>query len=223
MKTVNLTLPGAGEFFIEEPYKILRTNIQFCGKDKKVIAITSSKENEGKTTVTLHIAKSFSELGKRVLVIDADMRKSVMAKRNSSVKDASGLSEILTGLSSISKSVCATQYKNLFILFSGKFPPNPTELLNEKHFSELIDNLKGVFDYIFIDTPPLGQVIDAAVIAPNCDGSILVIGDSKVRRKDVYSVVEQINKSGCKLIGAVRNNAKENNGKYYYKHKYQYK
>ena len=82
IEPITLNLPGKGEYFTQEAYKTLRTNIQFCGQNIKVIAITSVHENEGKSTVSLHIGKSFAELGKRVLVIDADMRKSVIAGRN---------------------------------------------------------------------------------------------------------------------------------------------
>ena len=98
MEDITLKLPGEDDFFTQEAFKVLRTNLQFCGQDKQVIAVTSCNENEGKTTVSLQLARSLSELGKRVLVIDADMRKSVMAGRNTNAKRAIGLSEVLTGM-----------------------------------------------------------------------------------------------------------------------------
>ena len=98
MNTAKIFLPGDGDFIVGEAVKTLRTNLQFCGKDVKVIEITAYAENEGKTMVSLQVARSFAELGKRVLVLDADMRKSVMAGRNTNAPSFFGLSEVLTGL-----------------------------------------------------------------------------------------------------------------------------
>ena len=219
MEKINLTLSGQDDFFTIEAYKTLRTNIQFCGKDIRVIGVTSCTENEGKTTIALNIAKSFSELGKRVLVVDADMRKSVMAGRNTDAKDVVGLSEVLTGLSQLGDSLYATQYPGLNILFSGKYPPNPVELIGGKYFGAAIEALKNVYDYIFVDTPPLGQVIDASIAATQCDGMILVIGNTKLHVKQIQDTVEQLKKSGCPILGAARNHACSD-GHGYYRKKY---
>lgn len=109
-KTV-LKLPGADDFFTQEAFKTLRTNLQFCGQDIRTVVITSCNENEGKTTVTLQLGKSLAELGKRVLVIDADMRKSVMAGRNTTAASPAGLSEVLTGQRAMADCLYETQYK----------------------------------------------------------------------------------------------------------------
>ena len=221
MEKVELTLKGQDDFFTIEAYKALRTNIQFCGKDIRVIGVTSCSENEGKTTIVLNIAKSFSELGKRVLVVDADMRKSVIAGRNTDAKDVVGLSEVLTGLSQLGDSLYATQYPGLNILFSGKYPPNPVELIGGKYFGAAIEALKKVYDYIFVDTPPLGQVIDASIAATHCDGMILVIGNPKLHVRQVQETVEQLKKSGCPILGAVRNHTGgDGHGCGYYRKKY---
>lgn len=220
MQEIKLKLPGADNFFVEEAYKVLRTNLQFCGQDMKVIALTSCNENEGKTTVSLHLARSLAELGKKVIMIDGDMRKSVIVGRNTSASKVSGLSEALTGMKKVSECIYATQYSDLNIMLAGKCPPNPVELLNSNYFARLIEHLRGIFDYIIIDTPPLGRVIDAAVIAPNCDGIILVMGSRRIHRKQVQEVIEQINKSGKKILGVVRNNIKRKEKGYYYSKKY---
>ncbi|MBE6683808.1 MAG: CpsD/CapB family tyrosine-protein kinase [Ruminococcaceae bacterium] len=220
MEAVKLRLPGDNDFFTEEAYKVLRTNLQFCGQDVKVIAITSCNENDGKTTVALHIAKSFAELDKRVLLIDADMRKSVMAGRNTSAQSHSGLSEVLTGMCPITECLYPVVNSKMHILFAGQYPPNPVELLNGKYFAALINECRKVYDYIIIDTPPLGQVIDAAVVAEKCDGAVMVLGNSKVHYRMAQEVIEQIKKSGCKMLGVVRNNRKQSNRKYYYRKYY---
>lgn len=207
MKEVVLKLVGEENFFVQEAYKTLRTNLQFCGQDVKVILFTSVQENEGKSTVSLQTAKSLVELGKKVLLIDADLRKSVLAGRNSDAKNPVGLSEVLSGMSSVGECLYESQYEGLHILFSGQTPPNPVELLGSKYFAKLIAEAREVYDYIIVDTPPLGMVIDAAVIAPICDGTALVVGND-ARASDARNVVSQLEKTGCKVLGAVRNNVR---------------
>lgn len=219
-----MKLPGANDFFTQEAFKALRTNLQFCGQDIHTVVITSCNENEGKTTITLQLAKSLSELDKRVLVIDADMRKSVMAGRNTSVEAPVGLSEVLTGLVAVKDCLYTTQCENLSIMFAGKYPPNPVELLGGPYFESLLQEARKVYDYVLIDVPPLGSVIDAAVVAAKCDGTILVISDNQVRYRQAIEVAEQLKKSGSKILGVVRNNIKKKEGGYYkkyYKKSYQ--
>lgn len=220
MNKTTIKLPGEKDFFTQEAYKTLRTNLQFCGQDIHTIMITSCSENEGKTTVTLGLAKSLTELGKTVLVVDADMRKSVMAGRNSDVQNPSGLSEAITGMQHVNDCIYATQYPGMNILFAGKYPPNPVELLSSKYFESLLKASKESFDYILIDTPPLGSVIDAAVVATKCDGTILIMSDN-VSRKLALEVINQLKKSECKILGIVRNNVK-NKTESYYRKKYYY-
>lgn len=215
MNKISIKLPGDNDFFTQEAYKVLRTNLQFCGQDIQVIAITSCNENEGKTTVALHLARSLAELGKEVLLIDADMRKSVLAGRNSNAKDVVGLSELLTGMVALGEALYQTQYPTLQLIFAGKYPPNPVELLNGKYFSALIKETRKAYQYVIIDTPPLGLVIDAAVVAPNCDGTVLVVGNS-TRYRQAQDVVEQLKKSESKILGVVRNNTKKKDSAYYY-------
>lgn len=215
MNKISIKLPGDNDFFTQEAYKVLRTNLQFCGQDIQVIAITSCNENEGKTTVALHLARSLAELGKEVLLIDTDMRKSVLAGRNSNAKDVVGLSELLTGMVALGEALYQTQYPTLQLIFAGKYPPNPVELLNGKYFSALIKETRKAYQYVIIDTPPLGRVIDAAVVAPNCDGTVLVVGNS-TRYRQAQDVVEQLKKSGSRILGVVRNNTKKKDSAYYY-------
>lgn len=221
MMPIKLKLPGESDFFTAEAFKVLRTNLQFCGQDVRVIAFTSVNENDGKSTIALHTARSFAELDKRVLLIDADMRKSVMAGRNTNIKEHNGLSEVLTGMCPISECLYpVVGNERLHILFAGQYPPNPVELLSGKYFSALITECRKVYDYIIIDTPPLGQVIDAAVVAEKCDGAVFVLGDSKVHYRSAQEVVEKIRMSGCKVLGVVRNGKKTNRRNYYYRKYY---
>lgn len=223
MEKIMLKLPGEDDFFTQEAFKVLRTNLQFCGQDIRTVAVTSCNENEGKTTITLQLGKSLAELGKRVLVIDADMRKSVMAGRNTTATRPTGLSEILTGQQSMPDCLYQTQHKNLELLFAGKYPPNPVELLGAKAFEDLLGAVRKTYDYVLIDLPPLGSVIDAAVVAARCDGTILVISDNRVRCHQAVEVVDQLKKCGGRLLGVVRNNICSGGSGYYKKyHTYRY-
>lgn len=204
MRSTVLNLNGGNDFFVQEAYKVLRSNLQFCGRDIKVILVTSCHENEGKSTISLQLGKSFSELNKKVLVIDADLRKSVMAGRNFDVQNPHGLSEVLTGLDTFENSVFSTQYKGFDVLFAGKYPPNPVELLGSKHFEELLSKLRDEYDYIIIDTAPIGLVIDAAVITSICDGTVIVMSN-RVRVRMAKDVIDQLKKSNAKILGVVRN------------------
>ena len=215
MENLILKLEGSSDFFTQEAYKTLRTNLQFCGQDIQVVAITSCYENEGKTTVTLNLAKSLAELGKKVLFIDADMRKSVIAGRYTTVKNPAGLSEVLTGMVQLADAVYSTQEDKMHMIFSGQYPPNPVELLSGKYFHALIAETRKYYDYVLIDTPPLGRVIDAAVVAHNCDGVIMVMADNAVRSKQAQEVVEQLRKSDTKILGVVRNSVSRRAKAYY--------
>lgn len=201
-----LKLVGEKDFFLQEAYKVLRSNLQFCGADVRVVSVTSCNENEGKTEISLGIARSLAELHKRVLVIDADMRKSVIAGRNADVQKPAGLSEVLSRQAELDACIYQTQYDGLDILFAGKYPPNPVELLSAKPFETVLEDCRKRYDYVIIDTPPLARVIDAAVVAPLCDGTILLISDGKVRIGTAQEVLNQLKMSGGKVLGVVKNN-----------------
>lgn len=220
MNETKLKLPGVDYYFTQEEFNTLRTNIQFSGQDVKMIAVTSCTMNEGKTIISLHLGRSLAEIGKRVLVIDADMRKSVMAGRNAEVRNPVGLSEVITGQEELKDCIFKTQYDNLHILFAGKYPPKPVQLLNSERFSKILEVVGGAYDYILIDTPPLGMVVDAAVIASKCDSAIVVIGNNHVKLSQAQYVVDQLEKSGCNVLGAVINNANKSKKAYSYYRKY---
>ena len=220
-KKVNFVGAFSGDYVTNESYKVLRANIFFSGMDFKVIAITSCNENEGKSTISTKLSSSIAEYGLKTLLIDGDMRKSVMLKgeSGSSVK---GLSDVLAGIENVEDCIYKTQNENFDVLFSGRFPPNPVELIGNNNFKKLVEKLRPKYDYIIIDTPPLGLVIDAAVIASSCDGAIIAISSGNNSKKTVIDVKEQLTKSGCKIIGAVLNNTKKNKNSSYKKYKSAY-
>lgn len=205
----------------EEAFKTLRTNLQFCGKEIKSIALTSCTPNEGKTSVSLQLARSLSENGKRVLFIDGDLRKSVILSRCQIDQTVKGLSHYLSGQCAFTEAVYMTNVKNLHMIFAGPVPPNPAELLGSNAFKIVIEKMKTVYDYIIIDTPPLGSVIDAAVIANECDGSVLVVKSGEISRRFARKIVDQLRMADCPILGAILNSVdmkKNSYGNYYGKY-----
>lgn len=215
---VNFNAATQNGYLTNENYKTLRTNLFFCGSDIKTIVLTSARENEGKSTVASELAKSLAEAGKRTLFLDADMRKSVLMRHSAAPRSFCGLSEYLSGQAEISNVLYNTQIPDFDVIFSGRFPPNPVELLGSDRFASLIEKLKGIYDYVIIDSPPLGMIIDAAVIASHCDGAIMVITPGKIPYTECLEVKEQLTKSGCRILGAILNDIYAKRTKYYKKY-----
>lgn len=205
MRTITLKEEAKKDYFTTEAYRTLRTNMQFCGNDVKTVAITSCLPNEGKSTITLELAKSFAEANKKVLLIDADLRRSVMVRKYTEERGLLGLSQLLSGQATAEDVVCHTQYEGFDIIFAGQYPPNPVELLSGQSFRELIEEAKRVYDYVFVDTPPLGLVIDCAVVSGVCDSAIMVVNSGMISRKEALDVKEQLQRSGVRILGVVLN------------------
>lgn len=199
-KSLDLVSSQAGE-----AYKTLRTNIRFCGSDIKVVTFTSCLPNEGKSTVVFQVGMSMAEMGQKVLLIDADIRKSVLASRYGLEQKEAGLSEYLSGQCEKEECLCKTNIENMDIILTGRTAPNPSELLSGEKFQILVKELRESYDYIFIDCPPLGSVIDAAIVSTLADGAIMVIANGEVSYKLAANVKNQLAKSGCKILGAVLN------------------
>lgn len=193
------------DYRMKESYKTLRSNVEFSGTDVRAISVTSCTPNEGKSSVSMALARAFAEAGKKTVLVDADMRKSVMVGRYKTGTVRLGLTHCLIGREKLSNVICETDVPNLYVIFSGPVPPNPSELLGGKIFGKILDNMKHVFDYIIIDTPPLGNVIDAAVVAKQCDGTILVIEDNAISYRFAQRVKDQLDKAGARMLGAVLN------------------
>lgn len=209
-------IESARDFFTEEAYNSLRTNIIFCGAEIKTISITSCFPNEGKSSVSRNLAINFAKAGKKVLLIDADMRKSITMGTVTAEGEVFGLSHLLSGQAELDDVIYSSRNnENLYVIFTGSFPPNPSELLSGERFNKLIQEARKCFDYVIVDTPPLGAVIDAAVISSVCDGAIIVIRANKTSYKDVKAVKTQLEKANCKILGTVLNGAESKGSSYY--------
>lgn len=193
------------DYRVKEAFKTLRTNIEFCGEDVKAIAVTSCTPDEGKSSVAMETAKALAEAGKKTILVDADMRKSVLMGRYKTGAVKMGLSHCLAGKANFTDVVCKTNINNLYIIFAGCVSPNPSELLGKKRFASIIEGLRRVFDYVIIDTPPLGSVIDAAVVSKTCDGTVLVVENNAVSYRFVQRVKEQLDRASARVLGVVLN------------------
>ncbi|HEW7047151.1 TPA: polysaccharide biosynthesis tyrosine autokinase CpsD [Streptococcus pneumoniae] len=189
----------------EEYYNALRTNIQLSGDKLKVISVTSVNPGEGKTTTSVNIARSFARAGYKTLLIDGDTRNSVMSGFFKSREKITGLTEFLSGTADLSHGLCDTNIENLFVVQSGSVSPNPTALLQSKNFNDMIETLRKYFDYIIVDTAPIGIVIDAAIITQKCDASILVTATGEVNKRDVQKAKQQLEQTGKLFLGVILN------------------
>ena len=189
----------------EEYYNALRTNIQLSGNNLQVISITSVKPGEGKSTTSTNIAWAFARACYKTLLVDADIRNSVMSGVFKSREKITGLTEFLSGTTDLSHGLCDTNVENLFVVQAGSISPNPTALLQSENFSTMIDTLRKYFDYIIVDTAPIGIVIDAAIITQKCDASVLVTAVGEANRKDVQKAKGQLEQTNKPFLGVVLN------------------
>ncbi|MGV3126107.1 tyrosine-protein kinase [Streptococcus orisratti] len=189
----------------EEYYNSIRTNIQFSGRDLRVLALTSVQPGEGKSTTSVNIAVSFANAGFRTLLIDADTRNSVLSGTFKANERYQGLTSFLSGNAELSDVIGDTSVPNLMIIPSGQVPPNPTSLLQSQNFQRMIETIRGLYDYVIIDTPPIGLVIDAAIIAHNADASLLVTEAGAIKRRFIQKAVEQLEQSGTQFLGVILN------------------
>ena len=218
-----MNLPEVKDYRLTEGLNQLKTNLAFCGKDIKVITITSSVQNEGKSSVAFDLSKTMAEGGKKILMVDADLRKSVLAAKYHIQGIDKGLSHYLTGQAEIEDIIYETETEGFYLSVAGPLSPDPTSLLDSDQFQKFIDKVREDYDYVIIDAPPLGVVIDAAIIGKYCDGAVLVIEQGVIKRKVVQDVIKQLKRGKVRILGAVLNKVDERIGAYgAYDYKYSY-
>ncbi len=203
------------DYFYEEAIKTLRTNIQFSGRKMRVILVTSCYPDEGKSDIAFSLSVEMGKMGKNVLLVDADIRKSTYIKRYDINQRVFGLSQYLSGQIDRQWITYETNYPNVNMIFAGPVAPNPSELLGDVAFHELLEEKKDEFDYIFIDTSPMANMSDAAVVAQYSDGAVLVVESQAVSYKVAQKVKSQLERSGCTILGAVLNKVDMQRDKYY--------
>lgn len=202
---------------ISEQYRTVRTNIQFSSVDStiKTLMITSAGPSEGKSTTVANLAVVFAQQEKKVLLIDADMRKPTV-HYTFQLHNHRGLTNVLTKQTSLLDAINKTDQENLVILTSGPIPPNPAELLASRSMDELLDEALKSFDIILFDTPPVLAVTDAPILANKCDGTILVVNSGRTEMEAALKAKELLMSANAKLLGTVLNQKKAKDSQYYY-------
>lgn len=230
MKQLKITKFPALDYAGSEAFNTLSTNLSFAGENIKKIMITSCHASEGKSYLSINLARALAQRGKRVALVDADLRRSMInstygVRFEHDKSGGSGLSHFLAGMVGMDEVVYQTDITNMLMVPVGREVPNPLALLSGRHFEELLDTLAKMVDYVIVDAPPVGVVIDAAEIAKVCDGTMIAVHYNDVRRQELLDVKQQLEQSGCPILGTVLNQVDYDNylgRKYYYKSYYKY-
>ncbi|WP_163538980.1 CpsD/CapB family tyrosine-protein kinase [Gracilibacillus sp. YIM 98692] len=202
---------------VTEQYKTIRTNIQFSNVDGDLrsMLVTSSGPAEGKSFITANLAIVFAQQGKKVLLIDADMRKPTL-HYTFRIDNLRGLSSVLVNEASLEQSVTESDVENLDLLPCGPIPPNPSELLGAKSMNKLLEDAYNNYDLVIFDTPPVLAVTDAQILANACDGTILVVRSKQTEYEAAEKTKELLEPAKAKLLGVVLNDREQKKGQYYY-------
>lgn len=209
MKTLTIAHFPPLSYATAEAVNMLCTNLSFSGENVKKIMLTSCHAGEGKSFLSMNVMRTMAKLGKRVVMIDADLRKSMIAQkyglRFQEETEPLGLSHLLAGMADEASVLYETDIPGAYMVPVGRKVSSSLPLLNSARFRQLLDHLAAQFDYVIVDAPPVGLVIDAAQIAQHCDGCVLVVGYNTVRRQELIETRDQITQSGCPILGTVMN------------------
>ncbi len=209
---------GDNSFQIAESYRAIRTNLLFslANTDNHVVLVSSAEPGAGKSTFVANLAIVMAQMGAKVLLIDADMRKP-QQHRHFRVQRTQGLSKILAGIGTLEENLFKEVVPGLDLLACGPIPPNPSELLGSQRMEGLLRELRNSYDYIFVDTPPVQVVTDAVVLAPQAAGVVLVVRQNQTLLSELQDTVETLDHSGTKLLGTVLTDVERGRGVYYRK------
>lgn len=202
---------------VQNAAKTLLANIRFASVDAPVrsIVLTSSVPNEGKSTVAYNLAQAIASSGKRTLIVECDMRRRSLADMIG-VRARYGLYAVLSGQTELEDAVVSTPHRNLLFLDSEPHIPNPADILSSQRFRKLMSQMEESFDYVVIDTPPVGTFVDAAIIAALADATALVVRERFVKRAELQNAYDQLQKADANVIGIVMNMCEAETSEYYY-------
>ncbi|MBC2320360.1 CpsD/CapB family tyrosine-protein kinase [Listeria booriae] len=202
---------------LNEQIKIIRTNIEFVSMGQnKVYILTSSLPGEGKSTIISNLAIAFAQQNKKVLLIDGDMRRPTQAKLFQRLNHT-GLSTLLANQSTLEDTIQTIEKYNIDFIPSGPVPPNPTDLLSSPRLEKVLETCREMYDFIFIDTPPLIDIADGPILASKVDGTFLVVRAYKTYKTEIQKSVQILKQSNAKIMGYILNDVKrQGQSKNYY-------
>lgn len=202
---------------VQNAAKTLFANIRFASVDRPVksIVLTSSVPNEGKSTVAYNLAQAIASSGKRTLIVECDMRRRSLADMVGA-RARHGIYAVLSGQVELDEALVATSHRNLFFLDSEPHIPNPADILSSQRFRKLVAQMESDFDYVVIDTPPVGTFVDAAIIAALADATALVVRERFVKRAELQNAYDQLKKADANVIGVIMNMCEAESSEYYY-------
>ena len=219
----SMTLDYAGE----EALNTICTNLAFSGRNLRKIVFTSNLQSEGKSWMAMHVLANLAQRGRKVVLVDADMRRSFLMQRYKMEADGEifGLAHYLTGQCELEDAIYETNLDGACLIPAGRDVTNPVSLVDTPFFKQMLDTLSEKFDMVIVDTPPIGMVIDAAEIAASCDGTVLVLDYNKTRIREIRECKRQMEQSGTPVLGCIINkvsfaslSAKKYYNKSYYSH-----
>lgn len=209
---------GTDRLAVQNAAKTLLANIRFASVDNPIrtITMTSSRPNEGKSTVALNLAQAIATSGATVLLVEGDMRRRTLAGRLG-VHARGGIYAVLSEELTLDEAVVETSQKNMFFLDAEPNIPNPADIIASRRFASLVKLLSERFRYVIIDTPPVGTFVDAAEVGHLCDGVVFVIRENFTKRNEVIEAFEQLKKGEVNVIGTVMNCCEtKHSSEYYY-------
>lgn len=196
------------EYACQEAINSLCTNLSFFGDEKRVIMFTSAKPGDGKSFVSLNVARTLAQLGHSTVLLDADLRRSqLISKYGFSIVSgkACGTTHYLAGKCELQEALYLTNVPGLTVLPVGQTVSNSLALLTTKRFKSMVAYLRDRYEYVIVDAPPVGTIIDAAEIARSCDGTVMVIHYNQITRQEAVAAKTQIERMGCPVLGSVLN------------------
>lgn len=208
---------SSNAFEVQNAAKTMLANIRFASVDYPVqsIALTSAVPNEGKTTTTIELAKAIATSGKRVLLIEADMRRRSAATALG-VHASYGAYAVMSRSITLDQAVVGTGTQNLYFLDVEPNIPNPADIISSKAYEKLVDDVCKRYDYVLFDTPPVGTFVDAAILSRLVDGVILVVKVGGAKRDEIVAAYDQLQKAEAHILGACATFCEGTGSEYYY-------
>ncbi len=208
MNTLEFTRFRELDYAAQEAINTLCTNLTFAGEDKRVIMVTSSHAHEGKSFITLNIMRTLASLGHKVILLDMDLRRSQLLSRyrvNVESDTKYGVSHYLAGMCELKDTIYTTNIENASMIPVGREVSNSLALLSTNRLDNMLAELRTMFEFVLVDAPPVGLIVDAAEIAKHVDGVLIAVKYNEVSRRELAEAKQQLERAGCNILGAVLN------------------